>query len=180
MDLHAIALAVGDSGLGEWMRTNVRAMPVVEALHVLAAATVFGTVLVVDLRLLGMPDLKRAVTRVSGEMLHFTWVAFGLAVITGVMMFAANANTYYGNTAFRLKLLALGAAGLNMAIFHFGAYRSVAGWDRDQASPRAAQIAAALSILLWVSIIFVARWIGFTKGYDFQVPDDINLDLSIP
>lgn len=180
MDLHAIALVLGDSGLGDWMRTNVRAMPVVEALHVLAAATVFGTVLVVDLRLLGMPDIKRAVTRISGEMLHFTWAAFALAVITGVMMFAANANTYYGNTAFRIKLLALAAAGLNMAIFHFGAYRSVAGWDRDKPSPHAAKIAAALSILLWVSVIFVARWIGFTKGYDFQVPDDINLDLSIP
>ena len=180
MDLHDIALTVGNSGLGEWMRTNVRAMPVVETLHVLAAATVFGTVLVVDLRLLGLPDLKRAVTRISGEMLHFTWAAFGLAVLTGVMMFAANANTYYGNTAFRLKLLALGAAGLNMAIFHFGAYRSVAGWDRDQTSPRAAKVAAALSILLWISVIFVARWIGFTKGYDFKVPDDINLDLSIP
>jgi hypothetical protein len=180
MDLHDIALAVGNSGLGEWMRTNVLAMPIVEALHVIAAATVFGTVLVVDLRLLGLPDLKRAVTRVSGEMLHFTWAAFGLAVITGVMMFAANANTYYGNTEFRIKLLALAAAGVNMAIFHFGAFRSVAQWDSNQVSPRAAKVAAALSILLWVGVIFVARWIGFTKGYDFSVPDNIDLDLTIP
>lgn len=180
MDLHDIVLAVGNSGLGEWMRTNVRAMPVVEALHVMAAATVMGTVLVVDLRLLGLPNLKRAVTRVSGEMLHFTWAAFGLAVITGVMMFAANANTYYGNTAFRIKLLALAAAGVNMAIFHFGAFRGVAQWDQNQAAPRAAKVAAALSILLWVGVIFVARWIGFTKGYDFSVPDNIDLDLTIP
>jgi len=180
MDLHDIALAVGNSGVGEWMRTNVRAMPVVEALHVIAAATVFGTVLVVDLRLLGLPSLMRAVTRVSGEMLHFTWAAFALAVITGVMMFAANANTYYGNTAFRIKLLALAAAGVNMALFHFGAFRSVAQWDQHQVSPRAARVAAALSILLWVGVIFVARWIGFTKGYDFSVPDNIDLDLTIP
>jgi hypothetical protein len=180
MDLHDIVMAVGNSGLGEWMRTNVRAMPVVEALHVMAAATVMGTVLVVDLRLLGLPNLKRAVTRVSGEMLRFTWAAFALAVITGVMMFAANANTYYGNTAFRIKLLALAAAGVNMALFHFGAFRSVAQWDQNQVSPRAAKVAAALSILLWVGVIFVARWIGFTKGYDFSVPDNIDLDLTIP
>ena len=96
------------------------------------------------------------------------------------MMFAANANTYYGNTAFRIKLLLLAAAGLNMAIFNLGALRSVVQWDLQQRTPRAARVAAALSVLLWVSVIFVARWIGFTKGYDFAVPDNVDLDLTIP
>jgi hypothetical protein len=180
MTLHDLALTVGNSGLGAWMRTNVHAMPVVEALHVLAAATVLGTVLVVDLRLLGLNDSQRRVTVVSHEMLRYTWAGFGCAVITGVMMFAANANTYYGNTAFRIKLLLLAAAGLNMAIFNLGALRSVVQWDQQQRTPRAARVAAALSVLLWVSVIFVARWIGFTKGYDFAVPDNVDLDLTIP
>ena len=180
MTLHDLALAVGNSGVGAWMRSNLHAMPVVEATHVLAAATVLGTVLVVDLRLLGFTDRKRAVTVVSREMLGFTWAGFVLAVITGVMMFAANANTYYGNTAFRIKLLLLAAAGLNMAIFNLGALRGVVQWDLQQRTPRAARVAAALSVLLWVSVIFVARWIGFTKGYDFAVPDNVDLDLTIP
>jgi hypothetical protein len=180
MTLHDLALTLGNSGLGIWMRSNVLAMPVVEAAHVLAAATVLGTVLVVDLRLLGFTDRKRAVTVISREMLGFTWAGFGLAVITGVMMFAANANTYYGNTAFRIKLLLLAAAGLNMVIFNLGALRSVVQWDLRQPAPRAARVAAALSVLLWVSVIFVARWIGFTKGYDFAVPDNVDLDLTIP
>lgn len=180
MDLHSLALALGDSAIGEWMRSNVRAMPVVEALHVVAVALVLGTVLVVDLRLLGLPDWRRPVTRVAGELLRLTWGGFGLAVITGVMMFTANAATYYGNTAFRLKLLALGLAGLNMAVFHLGAFRTVGTWDRDQRAPNAARMAAALSILLWIGIIFLGRWIGFTKGYNFAVPEDVNLDLIIP
>lgn len=180
MTLHDLALAVGNSGVGAWMRSNVHAMPVVEATHVLAAATVLGTVLVVDLRLLGFTDRQRAVTVVSREMLGFTWAGFAVAVITGAMMFAANANTYYGNTAFRLKLLLLAAAGLNMAIFNLGSLRSVAQWDLRQPAPRAARVAAALSVVLWLSVIFVARWIGFTKGYDFAVPDNVDLDLTIP
>ena len=67
-----------------------------------------------------------------------------------------------------------------MAIFNLGSLRSVAQWDLRQPAPQAARVAAALSVLLWISVIFVARWIGFTKGYDFAVPDNVDLDLTIP
>jgi hypothetical protein len=41
-------------------------------------------------------------------------------------------------------------------------------------------MAGALSILLWVSVIFLGRWIGFTKGYDFSIPEDVQLDFEFP
>jgi hypothetical protein len=173
MSLLGLAEAAQSSGVAEWMRSAVKAMPVVEALHVLAVALVFGTVLIVDLRLLGFPDTRRA-----DELLKLTWAAFGLAVVTGAMMFAANAVTYYNNTAFRLKLLALLAAGLNMAVFQFLTYRGVAAWDRDRPSPAAARLAALLSILIWLTVIFLGRWIGFTKGYDFTIPDEVQFEFG--
>ena len=178
MDVPAIIQSIQDSGIAEWMRTSVKAMPIVEALHVLAAATVFGTIFVVDLRLLGLPDTRRPFTRVSDEMLWITWTAFAVALVAGALMFAANANTYYGNTEFRLKMLALVAAGANMAVFQFITYRSVGTWDSGVPTPLAARIAGALSITLWVTVICLARWIGFTKGYDFDVPQDVPLDFK--
>ncbi len=167
------------SGPAEWMRTSVKAMPIVESIHVLAAATVFGSILIVDLRLLGLRDASRAFTRVSNEMLRFTWAAFGLAVVTGALMFAANAQTYVVNTAFRLKLVALVLAGINMAIFQHLTFRGVAAWDQKH-SPAAGRMAGALSILLWIAVIFFARWIGFTKGYDFGVPagSEVNFEFN--
>jgi hypothetical protein len=176
-DAPAIIQAIQDSGIGEWMRTSVKAMPIVEALHVLAIATVFGTVFVVDLRLLGLPHARRAITRIADEMLKLTWGGFAVAVVTGALMFAANANTYYVNTAFRLKLLALVAAGINMAIFQGITFKGVAAWDVDAKAPRAARIAGALSILLWITVIVLGRVIGFTKGYDFSVPDDVQFEF---
>jgi hypothetical protein len=160
------------------MRTSVKAMPIVEAIHVLAAATVFGTIFIVDLRLLGLPNARRPFTRVSHEMLRLTWAAFLVAVIAGLLMFAANANTYFGNTAFRLKMLALFCAGLNMAIFQGITFRSVGSWDQSPRPPPAARLAGAASILLWVSVIFLARWIGFTKGYDFKVPSNVDINFQ--
>jgi hypothetical protein len=177
VDVPGIVQLIQDSGPAEWMRTSLKAMPIVEAIHVLCAATVFGTILIVDLRLLGFPNTKRSFTRISHEMLRVTWAAFGLAVITGALMFAANASTYYGNTAFRFKMLALLLAGVNMAIFQFITYRTVGKWDSGAPVPAAGRVAGAVSITIWVSVICFARWIGFTKGYNFDVPTDVNFQF---
>lgn len=178
MSFASLVQSVQTSGIAEWMRTSVKAMPIVESIHVLAAATVFGTVFIVDLRLLGLPNTRRPITRISHEMLRLTWAAFVIALVTGALMFAANANTYVENTAFRLKMLTLLAAGLNMAIFHGLTYRTVGKWDTDAMPPSAARVAGVVSIVIWVGLIFFARWIGFTKGYHFEAaPTDVNFSF---
>src|SRR5688572_31077516 len=177
MNPPAIIQTIEFSAFGEWMRSNVLAMPWVNAGHVLCIALVFGTILVVDLRLLGLFDRHRAVMRVSQEMLRVTWVAFIGAVLTGALYFAANATTYWFNTAFRFKMLAIVLAGVNMVAFQFITYRGVATWDRG-APPGAARVAGAVSLLLWTSVIVLGRVIGFTKGYDVPVPDNIDFDFS--
>jgi hypothetical protein len=178
MDFPSIIQSIQASAPAHWMRTSVKAMPFVESVHVLAAATLFGTVFIVDLRLLGFPDTRRPVTLISREMLRLTWAAFCVAVLAGVLMFAANAHTYYANTAFRLKMLSLLGAGLNMAIFQGVTYRTVSAWDRNVPTPLAGRVAGALSILLWLTVIFFARWIGFTKGYDFSIPQDSHINFQ--
>jgi hypothetical protein len=174
MNTQTILESVQSSALAEWMRNTNPAMQIVEATHVLAAVMVLGTVLIVDLRLLGVHDSRRAFTRVSRETLPLTWLAFGLAVITGSLMFTTSAQTYFGNTAFQWKALALLAAGLNMALFQLLTARGIAAWD-DGAPPRAARVAGLASIALWAAVVLLGRWIGFTKGYDFTIPPGIEL-----
>ena len=178
MDFPTLIQSIQDSAPGQWMRTSLAAMPVIETLHVLAGAIVFGTIFIVDLRLLGLPDTRRPVTRVCNEMLRITWIAFAVSLTAGALMFAANAHTYVGNTAFRLKMLALLGAGVNMALFHGITLRKVAGWNQNVPTPLAARIAGATSILLWVCVIFLARWIGFTKGFDFKIPPHTHIDFQ--
>lgn len=180
MDLQSIVASIESSGVGEWMRSSLRGLPIVEAIHVLAAAMVFGTILIVDLRLLGYPDSRKSFRQIEHELLRWTWLAFVLAVITGAMLFAANANTYFHNTAFRLKMVALLLAGVNMAVFQLVTFRGVANWDKDVRTPGPARLAGAASIVIWVAVIFVARWIGFTKGYDFDIPENVDFDFEFP
>ena len=180
MDVPAIVKVIEASAPGEWMRMSLKSMPVVEAIHVLTAAIVFGTILIIDLRLLGFPNTRRAFTRIEHELLRYTWGAFIISVVTGILMFAANATTYYGNTAFRLKMLALLVAGVNMAVFEFVTKRGVGSWDKGVTPAPAARFAGAASIVIWTAVIVIARWIAWTKGYGAgqSIPDNLNFDFS--
>ncbi len=178
MNAPSFIQSIHASAIGEWMRGSVQAMPWVNAAHVLCVTLVFGTILVVDLRLLGLLDRSRPVTRVAGEMLRLTWIAFAGAVLTGALFFSANATTYWFNTAFRFKMLAILLAGVNMAVFQLLTFRGVAAWDRNAPTPRAARVAAALSILIWISVIVLGRVIGFTKSFEVPVPENLDFDFS--
>jgi hypothetical protein len=177
MDLKPFAEAVQSTAVAEWMRTSLKAMPIIEATHVLCVALIFGSILIVDLRMLGYPHTKRPWTRTYSELIRITWCAFVLAAITGALMFAPNAVTYVGNTAFQLKMLTLAAVGVNMLIFQSISARSVAAWDQNASAPPTVKLAGVLSILLWITVILLGRWIGFTKGYDFTVPEDVQFEF---
>ncbi len=148
----AFALAIQES---DWM------FPTLETIHVLALAIVFGSIAMVDLRLIGVFSRLRRVTDVADEALPWTWCAFGVAVMSGSLLFVTKAVAYYENWPFRIKVLLIALAGINMMYFHFTTYRTVAAWN-EGATPRRAQIVAAVSLLLWISILTLGRWIGFT------------------
>jgi hypothetical protein len=178
VDLTPLVEAVQNSALSEWMRTSLKAVAIINALHVMSIVTVFGTIFLVDLRLLGYPNVQRSFMRMHDELLRWTWGAFGIAAVTGVLLFMVNAVTYHRNTAFWLKMAVIVLAGINMLIFERGTVKSVSSWDTGVKPPRAAQMAGALSILLWVAVIVFGRWIGFTKGYDFTIPEDVQFDFE--
>jgi hypothetical protein len=135
--------------------------PIVETLHVMAFTLVVGSIAMVDLRLLGVASRDSSISRLSEEVLPWTWIAWSLAALFGSLMFIAKAHVYAGNLQFRLKFVCMALAAVNMLIFHFSAYRQVARWDMGEL-PISAKAAGALSLLLWVGVVFFGRWTGFT------------------
>ena len=95
---------------------------------------VVGTISIVDLRLLGVASLDRAVSRLMHDVLPYTWGAFVIAAITGSLMFSSDAVNYAHNFFFRGKLVLLTLAGLNMAVFHIAGIGDVARWGITQAN----------------------------------------------
>jgi hypothetical protein len=165
MTMPGFLLAAEHSSLAAAMRGELGwewLFPIVETLHVISLAMVFGSIVMVDLRLAGATSRNSAVSRLSGEVLPYTWGAFICAVVTGTLLFVSKAHVYFHNLQFQLKFLCMVLAGVNMAVFHFGAYRHVLEWDEKYPPPRAARLAGVLSIALWMGVIFFGRWIGFT------------------
>ena len=162
MPLEDLMVAIQSTPIGTMIRENLFLFPMIECVHVLALTFVVGTIALVDLRLLGVSARNHSITALSTEILPFTWTAFVLAAITGGLLFVSNAVKYYPNVAFRIKLIFLVCAALNMLIFHFITYKSVKAWDVDTPTPTAAKVAGALSLTFWALVIVFGRRIGFT------------------
>lgn len=155
----------------EWLQTTTLAkaigenevlFPWIEAIHVLAIVLVVGTISIVDLRLLGIASLDRALDRLMRDVLPYTWSAFAVAVVTGGLLFSSNAVIYAHNFFFQGKLILLALAGLNMAVFHLLGIGDIKRWGATRHTPLAAKTAGAVSLVVWVSVVTFGRWIGFT------------------
>jgi len=175
MDISTVLKAIEASGIATWIRNSLYAFPLIESFHVIGLTMTFGTIAIVDLRLLGLASAHRPFTRVA-EVLKWTWAAFGLTVLTGALMFITNASVYFSNLQFRWKMALLALSGLNMLIFDRVCGRNVRRWDNDRDAPPAGKLAAVLSLILWISVIFVGRWIGFTTTGNRTPDTEINLD----
>jgi hypothetical protein len=151
-----------DSALADNIRENDLLFPLIESVHVLAICLVVGSILVVDLRLLGLASIDRPVSRVTSGILPLTWSAFALAVASGALLFISNATKYLENGYFVAKIILICIAGLNMAIFHAIGAGDLPKWENETTLPFSARLAGGLSILLWVSVVTCGRWIGFT------------------
>jgi hypothetical protein len=145
-----LAMSIGES----WW------FPLLESIHVLTATFLVGSILMVDLRLLGLAATNYPVSRVVKETVPWTYSASVISVITGLGMFITRASHYVDNRAFQIKLLLLVLAGLNMAFFHLATSRRISHRDAAVVASTGARLAGASSLLLWIGVMLAGRWIG--------------------
>jgi hypothetical protein len=147
-----------------WFATAIAesawAFPSIEIVHVFSLCLVVGSISMIDLRLLGVSRRHHSVCELIGSVLPWTWGAFTVAAIAGVLLFSSKASQYLVNPFFRLKLLLLALAAMNMLIFHFITARTIATWDKGT-PPVSARAAGALSLVLWAAVVAAGRWMGF-------------------
>jgi hypothetical protein len=134
------------------LKANVYAYPVFEVMHLVAISTVFGTILIVDLRLLGLMRQLDA-NALAKAVIPWTLIGFLLALATGLTMFTMRISEMIANPMFIAKICLLFAAGTNAAVLH-------ARGTIDTAS-LATRSQAALSIMIWIAVIFCGRWIAY-------------------
>jgi hypothetical protein len=135
--------------------------PLLESAHVLTLMLFVGSTVMLDLRLLGLTLRAVPVTEVLARLLPWIKLGFAVMVVTGVLLFYAIPVRTYQSIFFRIKVVMLLAAGLNVFLFNRRVRRTVGEWDVARVPPRGARVAAALSLALWAGIIVAGRMIAY-------------------
>jgi len=149
------------SALGSAMRSSLWMYPIVEIFHIVGFVFLVGAVFMFDLRLLGL-SRNLPVTSMARHLLRWSVMGLFFVVPAGLMMFSAHPGDFITNRVFQFKLLLIAAAGINAAVFHKGIYRTVDEWNTLVSAPRPAQLHAALSMALWISVIACGRLLAYT------------------
>jgi hypothetical protein len=135
--------------------------PLVESVHVLTLCLFVGMSVMLDLRLLGIALRRVPVAEVTDRLVPWMVAGFTVMIISGVLLFYAIPVRSYHNVFFRIKLVALVLAGVNVWVFHSGIHRKVAEWGLGRTPPHKARVAGALSLFLWAVIIVCGRMIAY-------------------
>jgi Family of unknown function (DUF6644) len=145
----------------QWMRDSIWAEPIVETIHVLTLTLFLGFAVLLDLRLLGVCMRRRRVSEVLGQFNPFLMVGFAIMIVSGVLLFSGDPVDFYSTIFFKVKMILLVFAGLNVLIFNATIGRKVAEWDLAAKTPQAAKIAAIVSLVLWAAIVAAGRAIAY-------------------
>jgi len=137
------------------------AYSIIESVHVWTLAVFFGLMVMVDLRLLGWTMRAVPISEFVHRVLPWAIAGFVVMVVSGTLLVLAIPLRSYQNLFFRGKMILLVVAGLNAWICHAHVYPKIAGWDAAGVPPKAARIAGALSLVLWIGIVFSGRMIAY-------------------
>jgi hypothetical protein len=145
------------SWMGAVVRDSTWVFPAIEAVHIVALALLFGALLMLNLRLLGLGVTNKPVAQLAREL--SPWVLCSLIIIlaTGILLFASEAMKAYASVPFQVKMLFLFAA----IIFHYTIYSRVTKADAAQISPLWSKAVAIVSIVLWLGVGVGGRGLGF-------------------
>lgn len=136
------------------LRESVLAYPLVNTLHIVGIALLFGSIVALDLRLIGWRARAGPADRISELLLPVAISGLGLAIPAGLLLFATDARTYAASSLFQAKMLLI-ALAIGNALWLRIVER------RGRSSRKRMRLAAAASIALWLSVIVLGRLIGY-------------------
>ncbi len=149
------------SALGQLMRDSVWLFPMAEILHFIGLSLLIGSVMIVDLRLLGI--IRDMSFHAAYKFLPISLLGFGINMTTGVLFCFTDPFRYYPNIAFRLKMLLVLLAGLNALWFKLSVYPLTMKTPDKVDIGVVTKIVAVLSLLFWFAVIVMGRMIPYLE-----------------
>lgn len=155
-----LAAAIEGTPLATWLRSSAMGYPAVETLHIFGLALLIGSAVAFDLRLLGVASAL-PVEPVARLLLPIARVGFGVAALSGCVLFMMQARTFAVMPLFFIKLGTIAIAVANTMVFHRGVFATVGQWSSSMHPPRQARVAAVVSLVCWTVALAFGRFLAY-------------------
>jgi hypothetical protein len=141
------------------VRSSPLLYPLANVAHIIGAILLVGPIMMLDLRLLGLS--RRIPLRLLAQHL-LPWAIFGLLImlVSGFLLFAAEATAYAVNPVFQFKAVLIVAGILNAVIFELLARRNWRDWE-NYAVPLIGKLLALISLVIWLLVAISGRLIAY-------------------
>jgi hypothetical protein len=163
-----ISQAIQNSAYFTAIRESGLPYPLILSSHLACIAVFGGLILMTGLRLLGV-----AMTNIPASVVverTRPWKIVGLLIMLtlGIHLGGAKLADYYDNPYFLMKMSLLVLVFVHAQVFRKSVYRNPAALDDPKGLPRAAKVAAVLSMVMWVGILSCGRWIAYWEKPETQ------------
>jgi hypothetical protein len=147
-------LLLASNPIGDALNSSEYIFPILECFHITGFALSIGTIVILDLRLLGFGMRHQTPPQLAQDIAPWTLAGLGVMLISGPMIFLSDTYMYMHNPSFQFKIACL----LVAIIFHYTFLRKAAQAERPSALGK---LAAVVSLLLWIGVIAGGLFIAF-------------------
>jgi hypothetical protein len=156
-----LSLWISNTPLSLMIQENFWAIPTIQTIHILAIAGLFGSALMMNLRVLGLTGGGRTIAETAGRYMPWVWWGLLFLVVTGILMVIGEPVRELINPVFWIKMVLVLLAVLLTLGFHRGLRRAMAEGEAMREVGVGMRVGAAGIILLWCTIMVAGRWIAY-------------------
>jgi uncharacterized membrane protein SirB2 len=156
-----LSIWISNTRLSLAIGTHFWVIPILQVLHILAIAMAFGSVLMINMRILGLSGGSRTMTQTVRRFVPWIWWSLLVLIVTGIGMIMGEPIRELVNPIFWIKMILVVAMILLSLGFQATAGRHMATWETTHDGRVSVRIGAVGIILLWCAIMAAGRWIAY-------------------
>ena len=143
------------------IRESINGYTALLALHVIGMCVFAGLVLMMDLRLMGVGNMRTPFSQIQKRLFPWQMAGMALSTVTGAILIYGQPSRFYANIFFWVKMMMMLLAAVNALAFHRATYHTVVTWDAHPVPPFAAKLSGVLSVALWAGVVVAGRMIAY-------------------
>ena len=143
------------------IRESIYGYTALLSLHVVGMCVFAGLVLMMDLRLIGVGNMRTPLSQLQKRLFPWQMAGMVLSTVTGAVLIYGQPSRFYANIFFWVKVMMMVLAMVNALAFHRSTYHTIVVWDSHAVPPFGAKLSGVLSVALWAGVVVAGRMIAY-------------------